>query len=89
VTPEQWNKFEALLGEYADLYRRTRTAHGYIDLNLDQVVVYAVQDMRNSLKRSSMPLEQLTDEVAFQKECLANTEARTKTLPSVESTLPS
>jgi len=39
VTPEQRNKFEALLGEYADLYRRTRIAHGYIDFNLDQVVV--------------------------------------------------
>ena len=88
MTPEQQNKFEIVLGEYADLCRRTRIAHGSIDFNLNQVVVYAVQDMRNSLRRSSMPLEQPTDEIAFQRECLAKIEARTKTLPSGESTLP-
>jgi hypothetical protein len=58
------------------------------DFNLNQVVVYAVQNMRNSMRRSSMPLEQLTDEVAFQRECLAKIEATTKTLPSGESRLP-
>ena len=30
MTPEQQNKFEVLLGEYADLYRRTGIAHGDI-----------------------------------------------------------
>jgi hypothetical protein len=52
------------------------------DFNLNQVVVYAVQNMRNSLRRSSMPLEQLADEVAFQRECLAKIEATTKILSS-------
>lgn len=73
---EASDDIEAAMREYADLYRRTRLARGYIDMNLDQVVAYAVVDMRNTLKHyGGDPLWLLRDEVAYQKECLERLEA--------------
>ncbi|HHV7525710.1 TPA: hypothetical protein ACUNF5_007291 [Burkholderia orbicola] len=72
---EASDDIEAAMREYADLYRRTRLAGGYIDMNLDQVVAYAVVDMRNTLKHyGGDPLCLLRDEVAYQKECLERLE---------------
>ncbi|KWZ39557.1 hypothetical protein WS72_19310 [Burkholderia savannae] len=79
VTVNTNDDIEVLMLEYAQLYRRTRVVRGYVDMNLDQVVAYAVIDMRNSLKLSGDPLALLRDEVAFQKECLERLEAANNT----------
>lgn len=61
---------EKLAIEFADLYRATKIAQGMVCSDLNVAVQFATEAMVSDCLRSSDPIALMTDEVAFQRECL-------------------